>query len=69
MQFVKPALSIVGVLLILVGLLWMGQGSGLFPYPESSFMINQTPWIINGAIAALAGLALIWSTRRFIRRH
>ncbi len=29
-------------------------------------MINQTPWIINGAIAAVIGIA-IFGARRFIR--
>ncbi len=41
----------------------MGQGSGYFPYPASSFMVNQTRWIYGGGIAAL-GLLLIVFTRR-----
>jgi hypothetical protein len=54
----------VGLLLFLAGLLWAAQGSGYFPYPESSFMIDQTPWIWRGALAAVCGLvAIIWSRR------
>jgi hypothetical protein len=49
--------------LILIGVLWMGQGSGYFPYPAESFMIDQTPWIYWGAIAAAAGVILFVVTR------
>ncbi|MBY5348900.1 hypothetical protein HFO96_16425 [Rhizobium leguminosarum] len=34
--------SVVGLLMILLGLIWIAQGSGYFPYPASSFMINQS---------------------------
>lgn len=63
----KMALSIVGGLMILLGLVWIGQGSGLFPYPASSFMINQTPWIYWGLILAAVGLVVLWLSRRFGR--
>jgi len=55
---------VIGALAILMGLLWMAQGSGIFPYPASSFMIDQSPWILYGAILALAGMALMWWARR-----
>ena len=37
----RLALVIAGVVLILVGAVWIGQGTGYFPYPTSSFMIND----------------------------
>lgn len=53
-----------GLLLISVGLVWAAQGSGYFPYPAESFMINQRPWILWGAITVACGLALLlWSRR------
>nr|CAD6609373.1 membrane protein [Rhizobium sp. TCK] len=55
---------VMGALAILMGLLWMAQGSGVFPYPASSFMIDQSPWILYGAILALAGMVLIWWARQ-----
>ena len=58
---------ILGGLLVLIGLVWMGQGSGYFPYPAESFMIDQTPWIYWGALAALVGLAVIVLARRRTR--
>ncbi len=53
------SLTIIGVLALANGLLFMGQGSGLVPWPATSFMINQTQWIYYGAGIAFAGLILI----------
>ncbi len=60
----KTALLILGILATLVGLVWIGQGSGYFPYPASSFMISQTQWVYYGACLALVGLFVIGFTRR-----
>jgi hypothetical protein len=57
-------LTILAVILLLAGLVFMGQGSGYFPYPASSFMVNATQWIYYGAGIAVAGLVLILVTRR-----
>ena len=67
MVFARLALTVVGVLVALIGLIWIGQGSGYFPYPASSFMINQTPWMLRGAIALVVGLVVVWAARRFVR--
>jgi hypothetical protein len=53
------ALTILGIILLLAGLVFMGQGSGYFPYPASSFMIQQTRWIYYGGAIAILGLLLI----------
>ncbi len=42
----------------------MGQGSGYFPYPASSFMISQTRWIYYGAAIAVVGLIVLIVARR-----
>ncbi|MBY5805678.1 hypothetical protein ACCS70_05350 [Rhizobium ruizarguesonis] len=49
---------VVGLLMILLGLIWIAQGSGYFPYPSSSFMINQSIWVLWGSIMAVAGIAV-----------
>ena len=67
MQALRTILSILGVLIVLMGLVWIGQGSGYFPYPASSFMINQSPWMLRGALAAIAGVILIVVARRALR--
>lgn len=63
----KSALTLCGFLVLILGLVWMGQGSGSFPYPAESFMINQGPWVTRGAIFAIVGLLMIWGARRFLK--
>ena len=60
----KIALMVIGVLALLVGLLWIGQGTGLVAWPPSSFMIDQRPWALRGALLAIVGVLAIWYTRR-----
>jgi hypothetical protein len=60
----QAALTIIGVLLLLMGLVFMGQGSGYFSYPASSFMISESRWIYYGGAIAAAGLVLIVIARR-----
>jgi hypothetical protein len=64
MKALRIIFAIVGVLAFLMGLLWIGQGTGLFPYPATSPMINQSPWIWRGALLALAGVLVFWVSRR-----
>jgi uncharacterized Tic20 family protein len=47
---------LLGVLLVLVGCLWVGQGLG---YIRGSFMTGQTLWLVIGALTTLAGLVLV----------
>jgi hypothetical protein len=60
----KTALLIVGIAAVLMGLLWVGQGTGLVHWPASSFMLDQRPWATRGAILAGVGLVLILLARR-----
>lgn len=48
-----------GLLAMLVGLLWVGQGAGLIHWPASSFMIDQRQWVTPGAVLAVFGLVLV----------
>ena len=64
MRMVRIGVAVIGVLMALVGLLWMGQGSGYFPYPAGNFIIDQRPWILRGAVLLLAGIGVVWYSRR-----
>ena len=64
MRIPKLALLIVGGLAMLLGLIWIGQGTGYFPYPAQSFMINAMPWAWRGAGLMVAGLVAIIYSRR-----
>ena len=67
MRRLRPVLLALGVLMTLMGLLWIGQGLGYIHWPASSFMLDQRPWADRGAILAVLGLALILVARRLRR--
>jgi len=56
MPHARHALLWGGVIAILIGLIWIGQGTGYFPYPGSSFMINDMAWAYYGIALAVLGL-------------
>ena len=60
----QTLLTIIGIILLIMGFVFMGQGSGYFPYPASSFMINNAKWIYYGGGLAVIGLLLIVFGRR-----
>jgi uncharacterized membrane protein len=60
----RKLLLIAGLLALAIGLLWIGQGTGVIDWPQSSFMINQIQWAGYGAVLAAVGLILIWQGRR-----
>jgi hypothetical protein len=60
----RQLLLIVGMVALAIGLLWIGQGTGVIQWPESSFMISQIQWAEYGAVLAALGLILILQSRR-----
>jgi drug/metabolite transporter (DMT)-like permease len=61
----RTLLTVLGIVLVIAGIVFIGQGSGYFPYPAESFMISQTRWVFYGAAIAVAGaLILIFAVRR-----
>jgi len=53
-----------GIVLLALGLLFVGQGWGLIRWPARSFMIDETRWIYYGGAIAVTGLVLIIVSRR-----
>lgn len=64
MKILKVVAQILGVLMILMGLLWIGQGLNIIRWPAESFMIGVPRWSWNGMGLALIGAILIWWARR-----
>ena len=64
MGILRTALLVAGLLAILIGLIWAGQGTDYFPYPASSFMINEMPWFYRGIGLAVLGLVAVVVSRR-----
>lgn len=60
----RTALVVVGSIALLVGLLWIGQGTGYVRWPASSFMIDARVWAWYGVALAVIGIALIVHARR-----
>jgi hypothetical protein len=55
----KALLVALGFILLLAGLVFMGQGSRYFPYPAESFMVGASEWIYYGGAIAIVGLVLL----------
>jgi hypothetical protein len=51
----RTAAAVVGVLLVLVGLVWIGQGLGFL---KGSFMTGNMMWTWIGIAVAIVGAAL-----------
>lgn len=61
----RLTLFLAGLACVLVGGLWIGQGTGLILWPDISPMLNVRVWAYYGAGLALVGVALmLWSRRR-----
>lgn len=59
----KTGSKIIGVLAMLMGLLWIGQGAGLIRF-ISSPMIDQPIWVMWGVLLATVGAGLLIYARR-----
>lgn len=60
----RIALSVIGALIVVAGLLWAAQGAGWFPWPRESFMIDNSRWIYIGLATAVGGVIVILLARR-----
>lgn len=49
----------IGAFAIVIGLLWIGQGTGYVSWPQSSFMISQIQWAYYGVALSLVGLLMM----------
>lgn len=55
--FKNPLLAGLGVLALIIGGTWIGQGLNLIP---GSFMTGDPKWFVIGSIVALVGVLLIF---------
>jgi multisubunit Na+/H+ antiporter MnhG subunit len=61
----KYVLIVISALLIFFGSIWFLQGINILP---GSFMTGQTKWAIIGSISFVAGVALIFLSRKMRRK-
>lgn len=57
------AWRVLGVLLVIIGVVWILQGINVLP---GSFMTGQKQWAVYGAIAVVIGVVLLVASRRAI---
>jgi len=58
----RIVLNIVGVILVLLGSIWVLQGISVLP---GSFMTGQIRWAVRGGILIIAGIVgLVWANRK-----
>ena len=58
----KTRLSL-GIVLVLAGAVWALQGLEAGFVPESA-MTGETTWVVLGSLGVVAGLVLIWRSRK-----
>jgi hypothetical protein len=59
----RIALAVIGLLVLLLGLHWISEGTGFLAYPHSPMMYLKPSWTYIGIVTALVGAALIWFSR------
>jgi hypothetical protein len=58
---VKSLRLAISIVLLLVGLAWIGQGTGLL---GGSAMSGQSVWALIGAVLVVAAAGIAWTARR-----
>ena len=58
----RPAVRLtIGVLCVIVGAIWVGQGVGII---GGSFMTGEAVWAVIGAVAIVFGVVVVRGGRR-----
>ena len=57
----RTIILVIGIIAVLIGLVWVGQGSGLIP---GSFMTGDRTWLGIGLVCLVAGAFAIFSALR-----
>jgi hypothetical protein len=50
--------TILAIILVAIGLVWIGQGTGVLK--GTGFMVGDMKWAVIGAVAVVAGVAIGW---------
>jgi len=59
----RIVLAVTGLLVLLLGLHWVSEGTGFLAYPHSPLMYLKPTWTYIGIVTAAIGAGLIWSSR------
>jgi hypothetical protein len=67
MEQIRFGLTVIGGLILVVGLLWIGHGTGAIRLPGTDFISKDSVWIVNGSLVAIFGLLTVIATRYLLR--
>lgn len=56
----KMFFLILGLFVLILGLLWIGQGLGYVNWPANSFMISKIKWAYYGGCVVVVAIIIIW---------
>lgn len=59
----RIAFAVIGLLVLLLGLHWVSEGTGFLAYPHSPMMYLKPTWTYAGIVTALIGALLIAFSR------
>lgn len=59
----RIAFAVIGLLVLLLGLHWVSEGTGFLAYPHSPVMYLKPTWTYAGIATALIGALLIAFSR------
>jgi hypothetical protein len=59
--------TIASVIVVAVGLVWIGQGTGFLA--GSGFMVGDPLWTVVGLVAVVLGIGFLGVEVRRLRRH
>lgn len=60
----RTALTLVGAIIMLMGMFFTLQGAGVIMWPSDSPMLANGAWVSKGLMIAIAGAAVILIGRR-----
>jgi hypothetical protein len=58
----RTLLRIAGTLLVVLGFLFMAQGSGYLPWPRESFMVGAGEWVYYGGGIVVLGVLILFAS-------
>jgi hypothetical protein len=56
----RRLLTLLGFMLLVLGILFAAQGSGYLPWPAESFMVGNGRWVFYGGGIGAVGLIVIF---------
>ncbi|MBB6180826.1 hypothetical protein [Pseudorhizobium flavum] len=67
MEKIRNWMVAAGLAIIVVGLAWVGHGTGIIQLPATGFMSELSVWTINGSLVVAFGLIVLIGSWKLLR--